>query len=143
MIKIAECIFCKIAQGKMESETIYETDDVICFLDINPRAPGHCLVIPKEHTENLIDLEDRSIGAIFKAVKKVEKMLKASLDPDAFTIGINDGEAAGQEIPHLHVNIIPRFKGDKGKAIHSVVNNPPEEDVSEIADMVREASKDL
>ncbi len=137
-----DCIFCKIAEGEVDSEKIFETENVISFLDINPRAPGHSLVIPKKHVETLPELEDELVSEIFQMTKKVEKLLKNSLAPDAFTIGINDGKAAGQEIPHLHVNIIPRFKGDGGGPIHSVVNNPPEEDVSETGDKIQKSSKD-
>lgn len=135
-----DCIFCKIVNGGIESEKIYETDNVISFLDINPRTPGHTLVIPKEHVEVLTELKDEIACEIFKVTKKVEEMLKESLDPDAFTIGINDGRAAGQEIPHLHINVLPRFEGDGGTPIHSVVKNPPKEEVSEIARKIRKNS---
>lgn len=137
-----DCIFCKIGKGEVDSEKIFETKNVISFLDINPRAPGHSLVIPKKHVETLPELEDELVSEIFQMTKKVEKLLKNSLAPDAFTIGINDGKAAGQEIPHLHINIIPRFKGDGGGPIHSIVNNPPEEDVSETARKIQKSSKD-
>ena len=134
-----ECIFCKIARGEVKAEKIYETENVVSFLDINPRAPGHSLVIPKKHAEKLADLENELVADVFKATKKVVIMLKKALSPDAFTIGINDGKAAGQEIPHLHVNIIPRFEGDGGKPIHSVVYNPPNKGVSEVAREIKEA----
>lgn len=137
-----DCIFCKIAQGKIESEKIRETENVISFLDVNPRSPGHSLVVPKKHVANMSELEKDLACEIMEVSIEVEKLLKKSLNPDAFTIGINDGKAAGQEIPHVHVNIIPRFEDDKGKAIHSVVNNPPEKEVSEIGDKIREASQD-
>ncbi len=135
-----ECIFCKIARGEIESEVIHETENVVSFLDVNPRAPGHTLVIPKDHVEGLTDLEDKLVGEVFSVVKKVEEMLSSALDPDAFTVGINDGKVAGQEIPHMHVNVIPRFGDDGGKSIHSVVNNPAEREISEIASEVRKAS---
>ncbi len=131
------CIFCKIAEGKMKSEKIYETENVLAFLDINPRAPGHCLVIPKEHVEVLTDLEDDLIHEVFKVTKRVEELLNSSIEPHAFTVGINDGSAAGQEIHHLHVNIIPRFENDGGKPIHSVVNNPPKKDISKLGKEIR------
>ena len=138
-----ECIFCKIARGGAKAEKIYEAENVVSFLDINPRAPGHSLVIPKKHVETLADLEDELVADVFKATKKVVMMLKKAIYPDAFIIGINDGKAAGQEIPHLHVNIIPRFEGDGGKPVHSVVNNPPPEEISEIAEKIRSASVSL
>ncbi len=137
------CIFCKIAKDEVESEKIYETNKVTAFLDVNPRAIGHSLVIPKKHVKTLHELEDEIISEIFQTTKKVEKSLKASLNPDAFTIGINDGKASGQEIPHLHVNIIPRFKGDGGDPIHAVVDNPPKEDIAETAEKIRKAEKNL
>ncbi len=135
-----ECIFCKIARGEAKAEKIYETESVVSFLDINPRAPGHSLVIPKKHVETLADLGDELVADVSKATKKVVVMLKKALSPDAFIIGINDGKAAGQEIPHLHVNIIPRFKGDGGKPVHSVVDNPPSEEISEMAEKIRSIS---
>lgn len=135
-----ECIFCKIVRGDVKSEKVYEDENVLSFLDINPRAPGHSLVIPKKHVETLADLEDELVADLFKATKKVVVMLKKTINPDAFTIGINDGKAAGQEVPHLHVNIIPRFRDDGGKPIHYVVNNPSTEKISEIAERMRSVS---
>lgn len=132
-----ECIFCKIARRGAKAERIYEGENVLSFLDINPKAPGHSLVIPKEHVETLADLGDELVANLFKATKKVVVMLKKALSPDAFIIGINDGKAAGQEIPHLHVNIIPRFEGDGGRPVHSVVDNPPSEGISEMAEKIR------
>lgn len=134
-----ECIFCKILKGEMKSEEIYETEDVLSFLDINPKAPGHALVIPKEHGEKLTDLDDEIVGKILIATKKIQKMIGKALNPDGFTIGLNEGEIAGQAVPHVHVNIIPRFENDGGSSIHSVVNNPPSEEVSEIATKIRKA----
>lgn len=139
MIKINDCIFCKIASGKMDSEKIYETEKVVSFLDINPLTPGHSLVIPKKHVEVFSELEDELVGEVFKVTKRVEKALDSALNPDGFTIGINDGKAAGQEIPHLHINILPRFKNDRGGSIHTIVKNPPEEEISEIAEKVKKS----
>lgn len=135
-----ECIFCKIVRREVKAEKIYEAENVLSFLDINPRAPGHSLVIPKKHVETLADLEDELVADVFKATKKVVLMLKKAIHPDAFIIGINDGRAAGQEIPHLHVNIIPRFRGDGGKPVHGVVDNPPSEEISETAEKIRRVS---
>lgn len=137
-----ECIFCKIVQGEIGSEKIYESEKIVSFLDINPRAPGHSLVIPKKHVKNLLKLDDETISELFKVTKKVEKLLKSSIEPDAFTIGINEGKEAGQEVPHLHVNIIPRFKGDGGGPIQSVVNNPPKKEISKMGELIREFSAD-
>lgn len=138
---VEDCIFCKIVEGEIDSEKIYETENALSFLDVNPRSPGHSLVIPKEHVRVLEELDDEVISEVFTMVKNVEKAIRSALDPDAFTVGINDGEAAGQEIPHLHVNIMPRFEGDGGRPVHSVVDNPPGEDVSDIAEEIRSVSE--
>lgn len=138
---VNDCIFCQIVRGEIDSKKIYETENVISFLDANPRAPGHSLVIPKKHVKILQNLEDDIIAETFQMVKKVENDLKKALNPDAFTVGINDGEAAGQEIPHLHINIIPRYQDDGGGPIHSVVSNQPEQSVSEIADKIQNSNR--
>ena len=136
---MAECIFCRIAGKEASAQTILETDKAISFLDIQPRSPGHSLVIPKKHASRLVELDDETIAAVFKATRDVVKAMQKALQPDAFNIGINDGEQAGQVVAHLHVNIIPRFKGDGGKAIHSVVYNPPQEEISVTAERIRAA----
>lgn len=71
----------------------------------------------------------------------MEKLLDKSLNPDAFTIGINDGSEAGQEIPHLHVNVIPRFKEDRGRPIQSLVNNNPKDSIKLIAMNIRKSKQ--
>ena len=134
-----ECLFCKIINKEINTEIIYEDDNVLALLDIHPRAPGHAMVIPKKHAENILDLPDDKIEPVFKAVKKVTEMINKTLSPDGFTIGINHGKVSGQAIDHLHVHIIPRWKNDHGDSIHSVVNNPPKESIKDIADKIRSA----
>ena len=135
---MSSCIFCKIVEEESKSERIYETENTIAFLDIRPRAPGHTLVIPKKHVQTLTELDNELISELFQTVKKVEKLVNESLDNDAFTIGINDGEAAGQEIPHLHINVIPRYKNDNGKPIQSLVSNNPKKSLKNIATKIKE-----
>ncbi|MEM3519415.1 MAG: HIT family protein [Candidatus Hadarchaeales archaeon] len=137
---MGECIFCKIARGEIKAEKIYETPFAVAFLDINPRAPAHTLVIPKMHVETVAELDDELAGEVFKAVRGTVELLKKAISPDAFTIGVNDGKASGQEIPHLHFNIFPRFFGDGGKPVHAVVNNPPKETISEMGEKIRGAA---
>ncbi len=133
----SNCIFCRIAVGEAHAEKIDETKTVIAFLDINPRSRGHSLVIPKKHVQVIADLEDELLVDVMLMVKRVVKILKNTLNSEAFTIGINDGEEAGQEIPHLHINIIPRSKNDGGKPVQHVIDNPPQEAISDIAQMIR------
>ena len=132
-----ECLFCKMVRGEIIVEKIYEDVDTMAFLDANPSAPGHTLVIPKQHKENILDLSEHEITSIFTTVKKVVEMIKRGLNPKGFNIGINHGLIAGARVPHLHIHIIPRFEGDKGGVMQAVVNNPPKEDLASIAAKIR------
>jgi len=101
--------------------------NVLGFLDIHPISLGHTVIIPKNHSENILDLKDDNLEPLFKAVKTITFMLQKTFNPEGFTIGINHGRVSGQAIDHLHVHVIPRFEGDKGGSLHSVVSNPPDE----------------
>lgn len=130
--KSMDCLFCKIVAHEISADVVYEDERVLGILDIHPVAPGHVMVIPKVHSENLTDLPDAEVGPVFMAVKTVLGKLKSALSPDGFTIGINHGKVSGQVIDHLHIHLIPRFNGDGGQSIHSVVSNPPKESLAEI-----------
>lgn len=116
---------------------IYEDGHAFAILDIMPRAPGHTMVIPRKHSVNLLDLPVEEIGPVFEAVQKVAARIKEVLNPDGFTIGINHGGVSGQTVPHLHIHILPRFNGDQGGSVHSVVNNPGKEDIPALAERLR------
>ena len=104
----------------------------MAILDINPRSPGHTMVLSKFHSETILDLPEKEIEPLFSAVKKVTELIRKNLKPEGFTIGINHGKISGQVVDHLHIHIIPRFKNDGGSSVHSVVNNPPTKSLSEI-----------
>lgn len=127
-----DCLFCKIVQKKIPAETVFEDDDTLAFLDIHPVAPGHTLVIPKEHAETVIALSDRGTSALFLTVKRITATLEKALLPNGFTIGINHGRVAGQLVDHVHVHIIPRFADDGGGSVHTIVSNPPQESLRAI-----------
>ena len=103
------CIFCAIAAGEIPSFKIYEDDLVVAYLDINPFAEGHTLVIPKVHSEGLLDTPDETLAAVVARVKKVAAHLKEALPCDGFNILQNNGAAAGQTVMHLHFHIVPRY----------------------------------
>ena len=105
------CIFCAIAAGEIPSFKVYEDDLVVAYLDINPVSEGHTLVIPKVHTEGLVDTPDETLAAVIARVKKVAAHLKTALPCDGFNICQNNGEAAGQTVRHVHFHIVPRRAG--------------------------------
>jgi Diadenosine tetraphosphate (Ap4A) hydrolase and other HIT family hydrolases len=131
-----DCLFCKLAQHQIQSAIIYEDEMIAAILDIHPIAPGHTFIIPKEHFFSVLDLNQKYFSPLWEGIIKVEKMLTNAFHPDGFTIGINQGRSAGQAIDHLHIHIIPRFLNDGGKSLHSVVFNPPQENLEEIKNKI-------
>ena len=107
-----DCIFCAIAAGEIPSFKVYEDDDVLAYLDINPFTKGHTLVIPKQHCTGLLDAEDSLLASIMPKVKKVAAHIKSALPCDGFNILQNNGEAAGQIVRHIHFHILPRYAGE-------------------------------
>jgi histidine triad (HIT) family protein len=107
-----ECIFCKIIRGELPSSKIYEDQDVIAFLDIMPVNKGHVLIIPKKHHETMLDVPDELLSGMMVASKKVASAVRQGLGCPGFNIQMNNYEAAGQVVPHAHLHIVPRYKGD-------------------------------
>lgn len=135
-----DCLFCEIAAKEIPAEVVYENDRALAFLDVNPLTRGHTLVIPKEHAENIIKLPKELVGPTFGAVKEATGMLARAFSPQGFTIGVNHGRISGQTVDHLHIHIIPRYEGDGGGNIHSIVSDPPKESVQETAETIRNAN---
>lgn len=108
----------------MKAFIVYENGSAAAFLDAVPRSPGHTLVVPKMHARVLEELPDESVGSLFGAVREVARALVPALGADGLTIGINQGKASGQVVPHLHVHLMPRFAGDNGESVQSVVHIP-------------------
>lgn len=107
-----DCIFCQIVLGDIPCSKLYETKDVLAFLDITPVMKGHSLVIPKKHVVNILDLPESLAADVQKVLKKVGKGLINGLKADGFNLGMNNFEAAGQLVMHAHYHLIPRFAGD-------------------------------
>jgi len=107
------CIFCDIIQGKKQGHFIYEDDTHVAFLDKYPIDHGHSLVLPREHFEKVTDMTADKVGDLFSKVPKIAKGIIQTTNADAFSMTQNNGRAAKQIVPHVHVHIIPRFN-DKG-----------------------------
>ncbi len=135
-----DCLFCKIANKEIPSEVIHEDAVSIAFLDVNPLTLGHAVIIPKHHARNILDLPDKVVGPVFQAVKTVTEMLNRAFKPEGFTIGINHGRISGQTVDHLHIHVIPRYPGDGGGSMHSVVRYPPREDIKEAKEKIIKAN---
>lgn len=103
------CIFCDILDEKREGHFIYEDDSHVAFLDKYPIDVGHSLVIPRKHHERITDMDSQDVGRLFAIVPKIAKAVLEAAGADAFSLGQNNGRAAKQIIPHVHIHIIPRY----------------------------------
>lgn len=110
---MADCIFCKINAGDVPSYTIYEDELVRVFLDVNPVARGHVLVIPKKHYENIFETPDDILAHINIVCKKIALRLKQQLGASGVNVVNASGKDAQQSVFHIHYHVVPRFAGDK------------------------------
>ena len=106
------CIFCRIVKGELPGTRVYEDDDVLAFLDINPISPGHSLVIPKGHFETLLDLPEELGAKMAPALARIGRAVMAATGADGFNCLQNNFAASGQIVFHSHWHVIPRFEGD-------------------------------
>lgn len=133
------CIFCRIARSEAPAHIVYEDEHTMAFLDIHPLVEGHTMVIPKAHYETLEALPPEQVGRVFEGVRKVSEALRRALGAEATTIGINNGKAAGQVVPHLHVHVLPRYAGDGGGTIHSILHRPAGRSLDEVQQLLQKS----
>jgi histidine triad (HIT) family protein len=107
------CIFCRIAQKQVPANRVYEDEKVLAFLDIRPLNEGHTLVISKAHYENIFDVPQELNAYIHGVTKQIAIAVKKATNADGISIIQQNGKAANQDIPHLHVHVIPRYEGQK------------------------------
>ena len=128
-----DCVFCRIVSKEIPTKILIETESCIGFLDAFPLAKGHAIVIPKKHYEKLQDLPTDINTGVFSAVhsliSKVDSLTGATL------VAVHNGKDSGQEIPHVHVHLIPRNKDDSAGAVHSMFSQKPELSESEIDEL--------
>ncbi|MDP9313113.1 MAG: HIT family protein [Chloroflexota bacterium] len=108
-----DCIFCRIVAGEIPSHKVYEDDMTLAFLDIHPAARGHTLVIPKQHVADLLSADPLDLEATVRGSQVVARILHKHLQADGINVVQNNGTAAGQDVFHYHVHLIPRWTGDQ------------------------------
>lgn len=113
-----DCIFCQIVNKKREAVIIYEDEYTMAFADIYPLMKGHTLVIPKRHFTNIYEIDEETASHLFKTTSKVAKRIKEVLKPDGINIHQSNERAAGQEVFHIHIHIVPRYIGQKLFVFH-------------------------
>ena len=108
-----DCIFCKLANGVIPTNSIYEDEDFKVILDMGPATKGHALILPKEHADNLYELPDETAAKILPLAKKLALSMREKLHTDGLNVVQNNGEVAGQTVMHYHLHLIPRYQNDR------------------------------
>ena len=116
------CVFCSLPQSSL----IDQNDLAMAVSDMSPVNPGHTLVIPKRHVSSYFELTDTEVIAMMKLLRRAKQVLDSEFAPNDYNIGINDGPAAGQTVPHVHIHVMPRFYGDVDDVRGGVRNVIPE-----------------
>ncbi len=135
-----DCIFCKIISKEIPAKILYEDEDTIAFLDAFPVAKGHTLVIPKQHYAKIQDLpseiNEKLFNTVHKMIPKVDSLQGSTL------VAIHNGKDSGQEVPHVHVHLIPRSNSDSAGPVHSMFTDKIELSDSEIDSLCNQLKAD-
>lgn len=137
-MKKDDCVFCKIVNGEIPSATIYENSDFKIILDVAPVSKGHALIIPREHYDNIYEMDADTAGKLFALGTALARGLRDELKCDGLNVVQNNGEVAGQSVNHFHMHFVPRYKGD-GVSIGTW--SPKESDSKELQDLAKNLHK--
>jgi len=137
MAPAAPCVFCEIVAGREPASIVCDDDLVMAFMDIAPATEGYVIVIPKAHVPRLDDLDEETGARLFTTVLRIQSVLRAVLRCDGINLLAFDGEAAGQEIPHAHLHVVPRYVGDSVEWLECEVLAPGREELDELAASLR------
>ena len=135
-----DCLFCKIANGEIPSVKIFENENIFIFLDINPLTKGHCLAIPKQHFENVFDINHDILKEIVSIAKDIAENAKRNLGATGVQLINSSGKDAEQSVLHFHLHIIPRYEEDgleMNKWWQSKSQNPNQEELQKIAEKLK------
>ncbi len=133
---MSDCVFCKIVDGTIPSHRIYEDEQTLGIMDIGSVNPGHALVLVKPHHATMLDLPEDLAAAAFRTANRLAKRIQTVLRPDGMTLLQANGEAGWQTMPHFHIHLLPRTKGDT-PALSWPVRNPSQEELAEMAARLR------
>jgi histidine triad (HIT) family protein len=107
---VPDCLFCRIAAGEVEATLVLDEEDALAFLDHRPLFPGHCLLIPRQHHETLVDLPDDLVGPFFQTTRLLTRAVREAVDAQGTFVAMNN--VVSQSIPHFHVHVVPRRRKD-------------------------------
>ena len=131
------CVFCGIVEGRLEASLLYDDQRVVAFMDLNPITPGHLLVIPKVHAASLDELDAEDGAQAFRVAQRLAAAVRASgLRSEGVNLFLADGEAAGQEVFHVHLHVLSRYEGD-GFRLAVTPASPTRAELDEVAGRLR------
>lgn len=130
------CVFCRVITGELPSSTVYEDDRVVAFMDIDPATEGHLLVVPRTHASGLADLEPDDAARMMTVAQRLADAVRSELSPAGINLLLADGQAAGQEVPHSHLHVVPRTHGD-GFTVSARFTRPSRDVLDDLASRVR------
>ncbi len=131
-----DCIFCKLANGIIPTNVVYEDDDFTVILDASPATKGHSLIIPKEHYADLYDLPEETASKAIRLAKKLTAHITEKTGADGFNLVQNNGPVAGQTVFHFHLHLIPRYEDD-GQKIGWKPGKPTDEELKETLSLIK------
>ena len=137
-MKKDDCIFCKLANGVIPTNSIYEDEDFNVILDLAPATKGHALILPKQHADNLYELPEETAAKAMVLAKKLATHMTQKLECDGFNIVQNNGTVAGQTVFHFHMHLIPRYEND-GQKIAWKPQEVPAEELTAVKELLAEA----
>jgi histidine triad (HIT) family protein len=139
-VQASDCLFCGIVAGEVPAQIIDSDEHTVAFMDINPATPGHALVVPREHSDDLLDVSDEDLERTMVAARRLALRIQAALDPDGFNILNSCGRAAWQVIFHFHLHVIPRYEDDPLKLPWIPRGAEPDE-IAAVADKIRKVER--
>lgn len=134
-----ECIFCKIIAGEIPATKVYEDDKTLAFMDIGPVVKGHTLVIPKEHHDPITNTPDNVLQDLIVIVRKIARAQMKGLNADGVSVSQANGKPAGQEVPHIHFHIIPRYENSSSPRNWIPGKYSSMEEMAQVAEIIRNA----
>jgi histidine triad (HIT) family protein len=139
---VDDCIFCAIAAGHSPANMVHSDDVLIAIMDIAPINPGHLLVLPRAHIRSLSDMDDETGARLFNVTRRMARAIQQSgLKCEGINLFLADGEAAFQEIFHVHMHVLPRFRGDAFRITADWSVQPSREELDAVATQIRQADQ--
>lgn len=136
---MSDCIFCRIVEKEIPATVVHEDDEVMVFMDIGPIIKGHALVIPKKHYDPVTETPDAVLAKLHITAKNIAAAQMNALGADGVNIIQNNGKASGQEVPHIHVHVIPRFASDGHRWNWNAKQYDDFEEMNELAEKLRQS----